>query len=298
LEEENLLDFFKAEFSSCALIEDYLPSILPIIHEGGFPWKKIDKLFNERILKLSFEDKNPDDEFQISIFEVLQIFKITVNREVQKRNVKRLSIEEILPHCNEAEQRIIGMHQFLLDLFSELEIRLDKKGKQLFRDTLYSVFTNFDSKYINFIGEAAVLNSFLKNNFKLIGVEVKVPNAKPIDFKFQMPKSYKLYNLEVLNIHFDTDRLGTDERIEKFLIGRIIQKLKKKILNHKIHALFYLAPVLWGNIEGLRKIQKIFNNKPNLLGNYVLEPSVYITKRSDTEVFNFFGRITTIDLYK
>jgi hypothetical protein len=297
MNEEELKAYRNTMFSSRMLLEVYLHSIIPLMNEGAFAWNRVDKLLKERTDRLIADKKIFDEGLEMSIFEILLLYKLTIQKHKLMGNIKTIfTIADLLPHCNESEKRYLLMRKFLLDLFGELDSKLNKKEKELVRKTLFSVLTNFDNKYLNFVGEIAVLNLLLKNNYKLVGVEVKIPNAKPIDFKLHKPDSNRHFNIEVVNIHYDTNKLESEEKIEEFLIKRINQKLESKIQNIKIPAHFFLVPVLWGDIEGLRKIQAIFKREPKLLGKKTIEPCAFLSKRSSTEIFNFFGRITTLDL--
>ena len=112
-------------------------------------------------------------------------------------------------------------------------------------------FNDYDSQYKNHFAELAVINKILSEpHFVLVQVEKRLPNGKSFDFAV---KEGRVENfVEVYNIDFKIERIGSAEDLKKFLECRIVKKLNAKLAGLlEPFPPFIIVPVLWGDILGI-----------------------------------------------
>src|ERR1035437_44450 len=231
----------------------YLPSIFTIIDENDLDWTNIDSLFKKKIEKRIQECKGETIIVETTIYDLII--------EVKKKNSQALRLLD-----------------FINKLFYELSGNLDTLEKQLVKNNIRNILINFDMRYLNFIGEIAVLNSLMKTKkYSLEGIETKLSNNKSIDFKLKQYSDNSYILIEIVNIHLNSDRIEkSNVKIDKFLTERLEQKVKNKKQGLFEDINFYLIPVLWGNSDDLKIYSDYFIENSIQIKN-VIEPLSYLT---------------------
>jgi hypothetical protein len=133
----------------------------------------------------------------------------------------------------------------------------DEKERLLLSNTIFNTLINFDRKYLNFIGELAVLSILKDRGFYLEKTEYPLTNeknAKSIDFLFSKNGENKL--LEVVNIHIPYESPLTKESIKQMFDGKVRDKIADKSKNTEWK--FSLAPVIWSDFQTLEIINDFF----------------------------------------
>lgn len=228
-----------------------------------------------------------------------KIFNTEVEKHYLKAKGKTFKIEANLYFIIDKAQKGDGEAKRLLHFFEKLleETLMYINAKEIpkIRKTIKDILLNVDHKYLNFIGEIAVLNNLMKTNlYELEAVEASLPDSKStIDFKIRNRNSNNTLLVEVYNLHPDSDKIENEkDKIELFLT----EKLKKKIGSKKTKELFYLVPVIWGNAKDLLVYSQYFTQyQLPILG--LIEPVAYSTFVSpeDESVFiHRFGRLSTL----
>jgi hypothetical protein len=249
----------------------YLPAIINIVGEEDFDWEQIDELFSAELVKRGAEF-NVDGEpllIQATIYDIII--------EVKKGNLQAM--------------RLLSFFQRLLE---ELSINLTIGERKLIRKNIRDFLLRFNLKYLDYVGELAVINNLVKSKlYRLENVEEKLPSKKSIDFKIKRVEDGKVHLVEVVNIHLVSGKIECDERkIRKFLDYR----LSKKIASKNSAADFFLVPVLWGCWQDIKVYSEYFKkNEMHLLN--VLEPVAYATfsdPNDKTYCFHRFGNVSSL----
>lgn len=226
----------------------YLPAILDIV-DDNFDWGRIDKLFSDEITKRIAKANSGKYEIQATIYDIII--------EVKKNNLQAT--------------RFLSFFQRLLE---ELSTNLTGDEHKLIKKNIRDFLTRFDTKYLDYVGELAVINNLVKSKlYRLENVESKLTSDKRIDFKVKNNDDGKSYLVEVLNIHLDSNKIeNSDEKILKFLNYR----LENKITSKKSDTNFFLVPVLWGGWQDILVYSEYFKkNKMHIIN--VLEPVACVT---------------------
>ncbi len=207
------------------------------------------------------------------------------------------SFYNIISSAIAKEEQAIRLLDYIQKLFEELTDILDKEEKLLIRANIYGFLTNMDLKYLNFLGELAVLHRLKKTSpLKLIGTEVPVDpmnkNGSKIDFLILNSQTKKEELVEVINIHLTERNISSDDKIEILLSQKIIEKLSKKGLNR--HRKFFLVPVLWGQWDEIKVVKEYYSiHKPEFPNTIIPSCFVTFTDPNGARVHRF-GTIDTI----
>jgi hypothetical protein len=254
--------------STIVNISFYLPSIMQIIPLSDPDWKRIDDLFLQKHGKRLQNAINGVVLIEASLFDIII--------EVKKGNIQAIRLLD-----------------FFNKLTTEILLYVDVTGLRKIRKNLKDLLLNFDSKYLNFVGELAVLNNLMKSrSYNLIDVEASLPDSKKtIDFKIASKSGESPILVEVVNIHLDETRTDKDG-IETFLTHRLSKKKESKSTSIS----FFLIPVIWGSASALKTYSDYFKENTVHIQS-VLEPVAYLTF-SDPADSNFmlhrFGSISTL----
>ncbi len=247
----------------------YLPAITDIVGDIDFGWERIDKLFSDELIKRTAKAKGG------TIMIVATIYDLIV--EVKKQNLEAI--------------RFLSFFQRLLE---ELSINLTSKEKKIIKKNVRDFLTRFDLKYLDYVGELAVINNLIKSKiYRLENVETKLASGKSIDFKIKKNENGQSYFVEVTNIHLDSNKVeNDDEKIETFLNHRLAKKIESK----RSDTNFFLVPVLWGGWQDIKIYSDYFKRNKMHLTN-VLEPVAYATftdPKNETFYFHRFGNVSNL----
>ena len=255
----------------------FMPSILELIGDQDIAWSSINTQYSERHALLIEESdamipiNGGSIRINASIYEVIFSATTLGNRQA------------------------FGLFNFCNEMFTDLASKLTDEEKKSIRPNIYSVLTNLDCNYLNFVGEMALLNSLLTNGeYKLLGVEYEFPNEKRIDFKLLKVSNQTIVLVEVLNIQVNSERVErNNSAITRFLTKRVTDKVKDKTEGLTSPEKFIIVPVIWGTAEALKIYSDFFKENKLELEN-VNEPTAYITFTDYDFYFHRFGKISTL----
>ncbi|BAO76449.1 hypothetical protein [Winogradskyella sp. PG-2] len=249
----------------------YLPSIVEFIGEQEFPWTKVNARFNKKIEKRIEEATGETFTVEASIYDIIIA-------------------------CKKGLKDYEGLLFFFNSLFEELIKNTEDNTRAVIKTTVWNLLISFDSKYLNYIGELAVLNNLLKSKtVELIKCEVSLDNKKSIDFDVIFPENGMRVLIEVVNIHLDPQKTEDDpNKIKTFLEKRLNDKRKSKTGDSEYADKVHLIPVLWGSHENLRIYERFFKtNKIDTTLTY--EPMAYLTYTDSNGYFEtYFNPITKL----
>lgn len=250
-------------------IRFYLPAITDIVGDTDFDWERIDKLFSDEVTKRTVKANGGTLMIEATIYDIII--------EVRKQNLEAM--------------RFLSFFQRLLE---DLSMNLTDEEKKIIRKNIRDFLTRFDLRYLDYVGELAVINNLIKSKiYRLENVEMKLANEKSIDFKIRKSEDGKIYLVEVLNIHLDSNKVEADEeKIKKFLTYR----LEKKIASKKSDINFFLVPVLWGGWRDIKVYSDYFKKNKMHLQN-VSEPVSYVTfndPKNKSFYFHRFGNVSNL----
>lgn len=262
--------------------ECFLPSLFRITEaDPNFPWERIDRQFTTFLgqkLKNSDKEKLTGSDYSITLEACLFLVMI------QARKGSRSAFE---------------MLDYLNRLLSDLHANMAYGRLPLLSRIVKSLMVNFDLKFLNFVGELAVLNALLKGGvYELEGIEFGEKAMPTIDFKMKNLEDDLIDLVEVLNIQICSSKVEqSDDAIFKFLSFRFNNKIEKK-LNYLSAAdyTFTLVPVLWGSPSEIKIYSDFFKrNKVDFLGcQCVHEPFAYLKHSNGAELIHQFSRVSKL----
>lgn len=254
------------------LLKD-IPPLFDLLEDFDFDWKEVSRLFHQNHL----ERKDTYLKLGGHLTVEVNFYDVIVKAQEDK------------------EETAINFLHFFSELFSTIASRLDIDQKKKLRSTLYNFLTNFDHKYLNFTGELLVLNHLLHTgDYAFVSTRFPLLNGNDADFQMIHLPTGKQTIIEVLNIHFGKPVSDDDKLVEKFLTGRISQKLEKKNKGGEAVVPYVLVPVLWTSGEDLKKLSGFYKRNKIALPN-VLEAVAYSTFYYENAApKHLFGSISTL----
>jgi hypothetical protein len=142
--------------------------------------------------------------------------------------------------------------------------------------SMITTFGSERSEYKNHLSELLVISKLLRDGvYTLACVEKKLPNGKCMDFEVVKDGKYSL--IEVYNIDFLVEKVQTAGDFRKFLERRLVEKLESKLSGlSDVHEPCILIPVLWGDLESLKKYSAVFDE---FKAGQVIGPFMAIVQR-------------------
>jgi len=262
--------FGTMEFDTKAFLKYHSPELFGVISETRINWTRLDNNFKDRFDKLvAKHEAEGTARYEASIFEILMYSAQGRHDAVYVQNFFKETIKKLKTILSDRELGFVG-------------------------DNIVGVITNLDMKYLNFIGELAVL-VVIKEQTKwtLTGTEVKNEVEKRIDFEFESDKGRKV-KVEIVNIHLTREIGEDDAEIEKFVTKRVEDKKMAKTNNYSTQVDFIIAPVIWGPIAELKKISNYLKRNPWTIP-MTLKPTAFMNFTDETgNMFQKFKDLETI----
>jgi hypothetical protein len=250
-------------------IKLYLPAIINIVGDTDFDWKHIDKLFSNKLTERTAEANGGTLIVEATIYDMII--------EAKKQNLQAM--------------RLLSFFQRLLE---DLSINLTNEEQKLIKKNVRDFLTRFDLRYLDYIGELAVINNLIKSKiYRLQRVESELSSKKKIDFEIKRIEDGRLFFVEAVNIHLDSNKVESDDsKIRKFLDGRLMKKMESK----RSDTNFFLVPVIWGGWSDIKIYSEYFKkNKMHLKS--ILEPVSYLTftdPNNEKFYYHRFGNVSKI----
>lgn len=186
----------------------------------------------------------------------------------------------------------LHLSEFFNAVLENLLNQTDEAERLLLSNTIYNALVNFDRRYLNFVGELAVLSILKDQGYYLEQTEFPLTNdknAKRIDFLISKDGENRL--LEVVNIHIPYEIQLPKESIELIFESKVRDKIADKGRNTEWK--FSLAPVIWSDFKTLEIINDFF--KPEICDR-VLYPFAYMgyNLRDSNQSKVLFGSIDRV----
>lgn len=172
-------------------------------------------------------------------------------------------------------------------------MQLAPEKKALLSDTFRSLLTNWDLKFLNFIGELSVLNNLLKSGYQLNTLEEEMPNGKHMDFTIINQNGNKVL-VEVRNIHLHEGEDKTDKQLVSKIKRKLTRKVNAKSKNGLAGIVFHTVPVIWAPHKVLLRLKALYDQNLNMLHLNVLEPVAYACFTYENDYVIKFGSVKTI----
>jgi hypothetical protein len=258
------------EFDTKAFLRHHSPELFEVISETRIDWNRLGKNYKDRYERLlAKHEAEGIAQYESSIFEILM-------------------------YASEGRHDAIYIQSFFKGTIKKLKTILSEQELKFVGDNIVGVITNLDMKYLNFIGELAVL-VILKEHAKwtLTGTEIKNDVEKRIDFEFKSDKDRKV-KIEIMNIHLTREISENDEGIKRFLTKRIEDKKAIKTNNHSTQVDFIIAPIIWGPVSELKKISNHLKRTPWTI-QMTFKPIAFMNfTDKDENMFQKFKDLETI----
>lgn len=202
-------------------VADYLPNVLLLIKNEP-DWDTIsDKLSQSEVAKHAL---------QSNIYGLISL--------AEKKDVNALALIE---YINILLREINSLPPYLK---SQLDYKMN--------DILTEIS---DAKFKNYIGELAVLNALMcANQYENVSLEKGLGNGKFADFYLEEVGKDEKYYVEVVNLHLNETH---HKNFKKGFRRKVVKKISEKTANSKIEII--LIPVIWADIETLRKMQAAYD---------------------------------------
>jgi hypothetical protein len=247
----------------------YIPSLTQLIGDRDFAWVDINRRFIEFMTGRLNDYRAGGNFLQVPI-----------------------TFYDVVSQAMLENRKYVYLFTYFNNMLSELNSTLPENKKHLLRGIVKSMLTNWDMKFLNFVGELSVLNNLLKTSFQLDQVEEIMENGKRIDFTVRAAGD-RLERIEVVNIYLDNAEAYEDERLEKFVKGKLSEKYLDKTKNELQQAIT-LVPVLWGTHAMLLRLKTIFSGRDILPGLPVHEPMAYSCLISETTYYIKFSKLSNV----
>ncbi|KAB8155960.1 hypothetical protein EZY14_001740 [Kordia sp. TARA_039_SRF] len=267
----------KCKYDVKTALEEYFPSLLKLIENREISWKQINSGTEKH---LSFYKEKLMESKESKIIIDCTFYSFIIGNKY--RNSKT-----------------IPMSDFFNRTFIELHSRLSNQELDLLSQIIKKVLTNFDYKYLNFIGELATLNAYkTTGKYLLLNVEEKIfstKKSKKADFSFRRNDDGYEFLVEVRNIHLQQRNLDSALKIKNHIENKLREKIEEKKLNLPHKKDVYIQPVVWVESEyQIEIISKLYTDGRMTFKN-IFVPMTYVTYRINGRAFEHrFEYVTTI----
>ncbi|MGD2035105.1 MAG: hypothetical protein PVF73_08630 [Bacteroidales bacterium] len=238
-------------------LEKYMPSLMKFMEGHDIPWIKISRSLESHIDKIrdkvnSCNNKGPTED--------TTFYSFIVGMAVGKKETA-------------------AMFDFFNSTFESLQQRLNNDESRHIHRMIKKVLTNFDYKYLNFIGEIATINAYKSTGkYSLINIEEKAyqQNNVSIDLFLQRKKDERKFLVEVVNIHLKDKQIKHKKELEYHINSKIKDKIDEKVFDNPKYEV-YIQPVIWvKDLEQLKLLYKIFKREKRVINNVYI-PLTYLT---------------------
>jgi hypothetical protein len=276
--QENNIDIYNLYRITCLQVDvepklrEHFPILFELLEGERLDWGKINTKFSETHLKRLTDFIHGNNELiEANFFDVLT--------EYWKGN-----------------KQGIRMLNFFRSLLDDINRNLDIADKKKIKKTLYNLLIEFDLNYLNYIGELAVLNSFIRNReYRLNRIESPLGNKKKADFLFDRCDGKGPVLVEVVNVRprvFPQDHSGLKILFEEKFEEKNLLKTGGDLRFLK----YFLVPVIWGTSEELKRTADFIKVGPKINMPNVTELCAYCTFDDDQEngIIHKFGTLSTM----
>jgi hypothetical protein len=249
----------------------FLPALIYFTDHAGFPWKRINDLFNQKIEKRTEEAQGETIKVKATVFDIMVAAK--------KGN-------------NTAK----GLLLYLNRLFHDLAQLMSVAQQQMVFTNIKNLLTRLDWRFYDYVGEIGILFNLLSTNkYCLLRVEEGLGNGKTMNFTVQDLSTSTVQLVEVYNIHLNSEKVEANpDVIRAFLTKRLTDKIAEKQQKRDSPTGFTLVPVIWGGVKDLQVYSQFFQDHQLDLPN-VHEPFAWLQFSDDKGYYaHRFARLTNL----
>ena len=248
---ENEMELDTSQVDLKSKLQLHLPVLVTLIGNTPFAWDDVNRLFIEKFARrhANYVSANNYLQVEINFFDVIS--------------------QTLL-----GNRKYIPLYTYFKKLLEELDMQLTPEKKILLSGTFRSLLTNWDLKFLNFIGELSVLNNLLKSGYQLGAVEEEMPNGKHMDFTVISQNRNKVL-VEVKNIRLHNGEDKTDKQLVSQIKRKLTRKVNAKSKNGLPDIVFHTVAVIWAPHKVLLRGKALYDPKLNMLHLNFLEPVAY-----------------------
>ncbi|GEM_PF-2511969 len=256
-------------------LEEFMPSLIKLLGDNKLPWTTIsyglqnylDKI-REEVISNGKEEVRKDATF----------YSFIVGKSDNRKETE-------------------PMYDFYDSTFKQLLNRLSNEELKHLHKMIKFVLTNFDYKYLNFIGELATLNAYKSTGkYILLNIEEKAYSQNNVraDLYLKRVEDEFEFLVEIVNIHLEDRQLKNNSHIEYLLKRKIQEKIVKTFFDSPKRDIF-IQPVIWvESLEQISKLSRIYRKQKIQIDN-VFTPMCYLTyKLNDGKYEHRFEYVNTI----
>ncbi|WP_321281237.1 hypothetical protein [Marinifilum fragile] len=256
-------------------LEKYMPSLLRLIGNQNISWTSINS----------------------GLLNHLQKVRSELKESGESEIIKETTFYSFLVGNTQGKKETAPMFDFFETIFSELNERLSDKELVHLHKMVKFVLSNFDYRYLNFIGELATLNAYKSTGkYSLLNIEEKIYSKKGVraDLFMRRVSDKREFLVEIVNIHLENRNLNDSSKIKHHIESKLKLKIDKTFFESPKREI-YIQPVVW--IESLEQIQiisELYRKKKIAMDN-VYVPMCYMTYQlSNGDYEHRFEYVTTI----
>lgn len=238
-------------------IEKYMPSLMKFMEGHDIPWVKYSRKLEAHI----------------------DVIREKVNASNNNETIEDATFYTFIVGQSIFKKETASMFDFFNTTFESLQVRLSKAEACHIHRMIKKVLTNFDYKYLNFIGELATINAYKSTGkYSLLNIEEKAyqQEKKGIDLLLERIEDKKKFLVEIVNIHLKDKEINNIKELKYHLNSKIKEKIADKVKDNPKYEI-YIQPVIWvKDIKQLKLLVKLFR-KAKRVDNNVYIPLVYLT---------------------
>lgn len=277
---ENSIDF---EYKT--IISELIKENLPLISKSII-------LTEKELDKLTLKDFKRYNEFSSNI-DIHKSFKEKFHCILDL--IFLSEIHEVANFLSYIDEQCYKFIQYVPD---KLKQRAKTKIKEVVLTVDINLYDNNNPSFLNFFGEIIAINHILSspdNRYVIEDIEYKLKNGKSIDFSIYDNVFKDFLLIEIMNIHFQKEKLlsYTPDEFLKFLKQRISDKYfdKTNLITNNI--VIKILPIIWNNIEDITSFKSVIKNIDNGVYNF---PVMFLLIQKDFEGINLY-QFTSINSY-
>ena len=256
-------------------LEKHIPSLIKLLGSQTISWSSINSGLQIHLQKL----RN----------ELLESGKSEI--------VKDATFYSFIVGEIQGKKETAPMFDFFEVTFSQLSKRLSENELIHLHKMVKLVLSNFDYRYLNFIGELATLNVYKSTGkYSLLSIEEKIysQNGVRADLFLRKDSDKREFLVEIVNIHLEKRNLNDSSKIKYHIENKLKLKIEKTFFESPKRSI-YIQPVIWiESLEQIKIVSELYLKKKITINN-VFVPMCYMTYQLKNGKYEHrFEYVTTI----
>lgn len=256
-------------------LEKNMPSVLRLIGNQNIFWTTINSGLRDHLQKVRRE---LEESGESEIITEATFFSFLIGNTQGKK--------ETAP-----------MFNFFETTFTQLSERLSDNEQIHLCKIVKFILSNFDYRYLNFIGELATLNAYKSTGkYSLLNIEEKIYSQKDIraDFFMRRDSDKREFLVEIVNIHLENRNLNDSLKIKRHIESKLKLKIEKTFFESPKREI-YIQPIVWTESKEQIKIISELYRKKKIAMNNVYVPMCYMSYQLNNDNYEHrFEYVTTI----